>query len=59
MPGAPEYDSARPLPQSLEAERAVLGGIMLDGSQALSIAEVLDPDDFYRKTTKQDGSNKR
>mgnify|MGYP000871630745 CR=1 FL=1 len=47
MPGAPEYDSARPLPQSLEAERAVLGGIMLDGSQALSIAEVLDPDDFY------------
>jgi len=37
------------LPQSLEAERAVLGGLMLDPDQCLVIAETLDPDDFHRE----------
>lgn len=37
------------LPQSLEAERAVLGGLMLDPDQVLSIAERLSSDDFYRE----------
>jgi replicative DNA helicase len=37
------------LPQSLEAERAVLGGLMLDPGQCLVIAEALQPDDFYRE----------
>jgi replicative DNA helicase len=37
------------LPQSLEAERAVLGGLMLDPDQCLVIAESLKPDDFYRE----------
>ena len=37
------------LPQSLEAERAVLGGLMLDPEQCLVIAETLKPDDFYRE----------
>ena len=35
------------LPQSLEAERAVLGGLMLDPDQCLVIAEDLKSEDFY------------
>lgn len=38
------------LPQSLEAERAVLGGLMLAPKECLVIAESLKPDDFYRET---------
>ncbi len=38
------------LPQSLEAERAVLGGLMLDPEQVLPIAENLCPADFYRES---------
>ncbi len=37
------------LPQSVESERAVLGGLMLDPSQCLVIAETLKPEDFYRE----------
>jgi len=37
------------LPQSLEAERAVLGGLMLDPDQVLPIAENLTSEDFYRE----------
>jgi len=44
-PEPPEID--RPLPQSLEAERVVLGGLMLDGTQVLATAEVLDAEDFF------------
>ncbi|RME22809.1 MAG: replicative DNA helicase [Deltaproteobacteria bacterium] len=43
----PPPESGRPLPQSLEAERVVLGGLMLDGSQVLSVSEILDVDDFF------------
>lgn len=38
------------LPQSLEAERAVLGGLMLDPAQVLIIAERLSPEDFFRES---------
>ena len=37
------------LPQSLESERAVLGGLMLDPQQCLVIAETLKPEDFFRE----------
>jgi replicative DNA helicase len=37
------------LPQSLEAERAVLGGLMLDPDQVLVIAEDLKSEDFYKE----------
>ena len=37
------------LPQSLEAERAVLGGLMLDPEQCLVIAETLNAEDFHRE----------
>jgi len=42
-------EEARALPQSLEAERAVLGGLMLDPERLFCIAERLGPDDFYRE----------
>ena len=38
------------LPQSLEAERAVLGGLMLAPEQCLVIAESLKPEDFHRES---------
>ena len=37
----------RQFPQSLEAERAVLGGLLLDHAQVPSISEILSPEDFY------------
>lgn len=36
-------------PQSVEAEQAVLGGLMLDNSAWDLIADRLSPDDFYRQ----------
>ena len=36
-------------PQSLDAERSVLGGILLDNSALNDILEFLKPDDFYRE----------
>ncbi len=38
------------LPQSVEAERAVLGGLMLDPEQCLVIAETLKPEHFHRES---------
>lgn len=37
----------RQFPQSLDAERAILGGLLLDHEQIPSIGEVLVPEDFY------------
>src|SRR5262249_1797258 len=36
-------------PQSVEAEQSVLGGILLDNTALDRLAEVLQPDDFYRE----------
>lgn len=38
---------ARPLPHSAEAERAILGSILLDNTLALQAASLLTRDDFY------------
>ena len=46
-------EEGRSLPQSLEAERAVLGGLMIDPERVLSVAERLAPDDFYREAHKK------
>ena len=35
-------------PHSVEAEQAVLGGLMIDNTVWDNIADVLLPDDFYR-----------
>jgi replicative DNA helicase len=37
----------RPLPHSADAERAILGAIVLDNSHANQAIELLRPDDFY------------
>lgn len=37
----------RPLPNDIDAERAVLGGILLDNSLIAGVVEVVDPADFY------------
>ncbi len=42
-------EGQRPLPHSIEAERAVLGGLMLESASAMDISEVLEETDFYRE----------
>jgi replicative DNA helicase len=41
--------SLRIPPHSIEAEQSVLGGILLDNPSYLSIAGLLNDDDFYRE----------
>lgn len=38
----------RPYPHSVEAERALLGGLLQEPDKLLEIGDVLGPDDFYR-----------
>ena len=35
-----------PLPNNLEAERAVLGTVLRDNAQLLKVREILRPEDF-------------
>jgi replicative DNA helicase len=37
-------------PQNIEAEQAVLAGVLLDNSAINRVVEVLDPDDFYKES---------
>ncbi len=46
---APSVESLRVPPHSIEAEQAVLGGIMLQPEAWDRIADVLTPEDFYRR----------
>ena len=43
MSGSPQ----RTLPHNLEAERSVLGSIILDADAYYAIASIIDTDDFY------------
>ena len=43
-----DHQSLKVPPHSLEAERAVLGGLMLDTGAWDAIASLVTPDDFYR-----------
>ena len=36
-------------PQDLEAEQSVLGALMLDKNAVASVADLLEPSDFYKK----------
>lgn len=40
-------------PHSLDAEYAVLGGVLLDNDSLLQVVEVLIPEDFYRQAHKE------
>jgi replicative DNA helicase len=44
------HEGTGQLPQSLESERALLGGLMLDSQQVLTIAETLKSEDFFRES---------
>jgi replicative DNA helicase len=48
-----DTDSLRVPPQSVEAEQAVLGGLLLDNSTWDSIADRLRAEDFYRRDHQQ------
>ncbi len=45
---ATETTLERPLPQNLEAERSVLGAILLDNHALNAAIEKLKPEDFFR-----------
>ncbi|MGB5104960.1 MAG: replicative DNA helicase [Steroidobacteraceae bacterium] len=49
----PEMDALRVPPHSVEAEQAVLGGLLLDNSTWDSIADRLRAEDFYRRDHQQ------
>ncbi|NIP38011.1 MAG: replicative DNA helicase [Candidatus Dadabacteria bacterium] len=43
----------RPLPQNLEAEQAVLGALIIEGSLINQVLEILTAEDFYKDSHKQ------
>lgn len=43
-----QVDVARVPPQNVEAEQAVLGGLLLDQEAMAKVLDILSPDDFYR-----------
>ena len=44
-----EVASVRRPPQSIESEQCILGGLMLDNHAFDLVADVVNPDDFYRR----------
>ncbi len=46
---APTAAQRDPMPHSIEAEQAVLGGLMLDNQRFDAVAEVMSEEDFYRE----------
>jgi len=47
---ATESIATQVLPHSVEAEQAVLGGLMLANSRFDAVAEILSPEDFYKES---------
>ena len=39
-------------PQNIEAEQSVLGAMLIDNTAAISVTEMLLPEDFYRESHK-------
>ena len=37
-------------PQNIEAEQSVLGALMLDKDAIIKVADIVKPEDFYRKS---------
>ena len=52
-PRDPALSQLRLPPQSLEAEQAVIGGLLLDNTAFDRLADLLCPDDFYRGDHRQ------
>ena len=40
-------------PQNLEAERAILGAVMIDGDAMMNVTDILRPDHFYKESHKE------
>lgn len=53
FPRDPALSQLRLPPQSLEAEQAVIGGLLLDNTAFDRVADLLRPDDFYRSDHRQ------
>jgi len=49
MPDRPSRETGRVPPHSLDAERAVLGGILLENNALNTVLQMLSPDDFYSR----------
>ncbi|MFS2003996.1 replicative DNA helicase [Duganella sp. CT11-25] len=47
-PSDPQLDSLRVPPHSIEAEQSVIGGLLRDNAAFDRIADMMNPDDFYR-----------
>ncbi|RZT09214.1 replicative DNA helicase [Duganella sp. CF402] len=47
-PSDPQVDSLRVPPHSIEAEQSVIGGLLRDNSAFDRIADMMQPEDFYR-----------
>ena len=47
-PSDPQVDSLRVPPHSIEAEQSVIGGLLRDNAAFDRIADMMQPDDFYR-----------
>jgi replicative DNA helicase len=47
-PSDPQVDSLRVPPHSIEAEQSVIGGLLRDNAAFDRIADMMNPDDFYR-----------
>ena len=39
-------------PQNIEAKQSVLGAMLIDNTAAISVTEMLLPEDFYRESHK-------
>ena len=48
MARRPSSNNVRVPPHNYEAEESVLGAILIDGDALTKIADLLEPDDFYR-----------
>ncbi|QJD89187.1 replicative DNA helicase [Duganella dendranthematis] len=47
-PSDPQVDSLRVPPHSIEAEQSVIGGLLRDNASFDRIADMMNPEDFYR-----------
>ena len=46
----PENSIEKLPPQNIEAERSVLGALLIDKDAIISVADIIKPEDFYKDT---------
>ena len=50
----PAAQAVRRPPQSINSEQSILGGLMIDNNALDSIVDIIQPDDFYRRSVAND-----